>query len=307
MSKAERATPAEGGPPHLKTTINGLSNSSTEIGDQARKLANKVACVLVKGAWRNVLPIHPAAERIPEATDGEKRSLAGDLGQRGQQMQVLLVRVAGGGPQLLDGRTRLDLLEGLGTEVVDAAGNVLVPHDIIDVASDAEAEARSLSLNLHRRHLTPEQKRELIAQALKEKPEASDRAIGKQIGADHKTVAAVRRVEEGRGEIPHVKARTDTKGRKQPAKKKSPRKPSASKPEREAKNKKKVERRELEAAQAYIEELETAREHDKDLAEKLRMAEFKIIGLESEIGDSKRENAELRQELESAKAKETAS
>jgi hypothetical protein len=50
VTEAKRTTRAEGGPLFLKTTINGLSNSSTEIGDQARKPANKAACLLVK-AW----------------------------------------------------------------------------------------------------------------------------------------------------------------------------------------------------------------------------------------------------------------
>src|SRR5262245_38667301 len=42
------------------------------------------------------------------------------------------------------------------------------------------------------------------------------------------------------------------------------------------------DQRELEAARAYAAELEAAREHDRDLAEKLRAAEIKIVGLESE-------------------------
>jgi hypothetical protein len=56
--------------------------------------------------------------------------------------------------------------------------------------------------------------------------------------------------------------------------------------------------RELEAKQAHIDELESAREHDKDLAEKLRTAEIKIAGLESEVEELKAENARLRAELE---------
>jgi len=65
------------------------------------------------------------------------------------------------------------------------------------------------------------------------------------------------------------------------------------------------EQRELAAQQAHIEELETAREHDQDLAEKLRAAEIKIAGLESEIEDLKVERDRLRDrvaELESAPA-----
>jgi hypothetical protein len=74
-----------------------------------------------------------------------------------------------------------------------------------------------ISANIHRRHLTAEQKRELIAKLLKAKPEASDRQTATAIKVDHKTVGAVRADLEGRGEIPHVSTRTDTSGRKQTA------------------------------------------------------------------------------------------
>jgi len=73
--------------------------------------------------------------------------------------------------------------------------------------------------NLHRRHLTAEQKRDIIATLLKADPTKSDRAIAKVVKADNKTVAAVRAKKERREEIPRVKTRTDTKGREQPAKK----------------------------------------------------------------------------------------
>jgi hypothetical protein len=58
--------------------------------------------------------------------------------------------------------------------------------------------------------------------------------------------------------------------------------------------------RELEAKQAHINELETAREQDNDLAEQLRLAEIKIAGLESEVEELKAENARLRAELVAA-------
>lgn len=51
--------------------------------------------------------------------------------------------------------------------------------------------------------------------------------------------------------------------------------------------------RELEANQAHIDELETALDHD-DLAEKLRAAEIKIAGLESEVEDLRVERDQLR-------------
>jgi len=49
--------------------------------------------------------------------------------------------------------------------------------------------------------------------------------------------------------------------------------------------------------QAHIDELEAAREYDRDLAEQLRLAKIKITGLESEVEELKRENATLHREL----------
>src|SRR5262249_4919356 len=81
-----------------------------------------------------------------------------------------------------------------------------------------------LSLNVHRRHLTAEVKRNIIGKLLKADPSKSDRQIAETVRADHKTVGAVRAEKEATGEIPQLKNRTgkDGKARKQPAKKKAP-------------------------------------------------------------------------------------
>jgi hypothetical protein len=91
---------------------------------------------------------------------------------------------------------------------------------------DKNPFALAISLNLHRRHLTAEQKRDIIARLLKEDPAQSDRKIGNMVKADHKTVGAVRAEAEARGEIPHVETRKDAAGRAQPA-----RRPKAAKVE----------------------------------------------------------------------------
>jgi hypothetical protein len=57
---------------------------------------------------------------------------------------------------------------------------------------------------------------------------------------------------------------------------------------------------EVEAAQAHAAEIEASREHDR---EELHEAKRKIIALESEIADLKREDADLRAQLDAAKAK----
>jgi hypothetical protein len=76
-----------------------------------------------------------------------------------------------------------------------------------------------ISVNLHRRHLTAEQKRDLIGKLLKAAPEKSDRQIGKMAQVSKNTAKSVRDELEARGEIDHVETRTDTKGRKQAARK----------------------------------------------------------------------------------------
>jgi len=106
--------------------------------------------------------------------------------------------------------------------------------------------------------------------------------------ADHKTVGAARAALEATGEIPQLKRTVgaDGRARKLPAKKKT------AKPKGSASQ----DRREMEAKQAHIDELEAAREHDQDFAERLRLAEIKIVGLEGEIADLKDENAALKAE-----------
>jgi hypothetical protein len=95
------------------------------------------------------------------------------------------------------------------------------------ILGDGDPYDQVLSLNIHRRHLTAEQKRDLIAKLLKAKPAASNNSIAKQVKVDDKTVGTVRRELERRSEIPNVKARTDSKGRKQPANKSKPKKAEA--------------------------------------------------------------------------------
>lgn len=74
-----------------------------------------------------------------------------------------------------------------------------------------------VSANAHRRHLTREQRRQIVVELLKAKPEASDRAIASMAKVDHKTVGAVRREAEAGGEIPHLTERVGKDGKKQPA------------------------------------------------------------------------------------------
>ena len=250
--------------------------------------------------WRDRLPVHSAAEAFPLLSEKGLKELAGDIKRNGLRTEIVIWSPEGSDEKyLLDGRNRLDALALLECLAVEEHGRLCTKDDDgtlreIEMRQivGGDPEKLAYSLNVHRRHLPPELKRDLIAQLLKKQPEASDRQIGKQIKADNKTVAAVRSDLERREEIPHVKVRTDAKGRNQPARKQR----KTAKPKRDTLR----DQRELEKAQAHIAELEAAREQDNDLAERLRVAEIKIVGLESKIIELRGENAALRQKLEAA-------
>jgi hypothetical protein len=89
------------------------------------------------------------------------------------------------------------------------------------------------SLNVHRRHLTSEQKRELIAKRLKADPSKSDRQIAKQTKTSPTTVGKVRAEKEASGDVSSVDTRTDTKGRKQRSRKPERNKQASTPPPRD--------------------------------------------------------------------------
>ena len=72
--------------------------------------------------------------------------------------------------------------------------------------------------DIRRRHLTLEQKRELIEKLLKAEPTKSNRQVAKTVGVSHPHVAKVRDELEKAGDVETVTTSIDTKGRQQPSK-----------------------------------------------------------------------------------------
>jgi hypothetical protein len=187
-------------------------------------------------AWRDYLEVHPAADDYPLLKDGDPaafRELVEDNRRHGLRANIVFWVADDGKRCLLDGRNRLDALAELGvlydidgelglkswtgTKWAELSGCALsVAYQVV---LDGNPDALAASLNLHRRHLTAEQKRIRVAKLLRASPAASNNAIAKRGKVDDKTVATVRRKMEARSEIPNVEIRTDTKGRSQPAKK----------------------------------------------------------------------------------------
>jgi hypothetical protein len=160
----------------------------------------------------NDVKFHPLADLFPLMEGEAFDELVADIKANGLNDEIILYEGV-----VLDGRNRYRAW-------IAGKKKGAIPAIHIDRAVEEGAVkdplAWVISGNIHRRHLTAEQKHEVIAKLLKAKPEASNNAIAKQVKVDDKTVATVRRGMEARSEIPNVEHRTDTRGRKQPAKKK---------------------------------------------------------------------------------------
>ena len=177
-------------------------------------------------------PVHPA-NTAPKMSATELKVLAADIKKHGLHNPVVYwednreAAFGSKGPfqiYLLDGVNRaraIRLLTLDDHEVEHSAGlskdglaqtlcafKRLWPSD--NWVPDIDPYAFHLSMNVHRRHLTNEEKRWQIKQAIAANPQASNRKIGKKVGADHKTVAAARTemTETVRnGEIPQTEHR----------------------------------------------------------------------------------------------------
>jgi hypothetical protein len=201
--------------------------------------------------WRDVLPVHPAAELFPLMSEPELREHAADIKASKLQMPIAVWSSdpSSCGPlqrnfteqtvpknlSLLDGRNRLDALELNGIKLVTDGGKfnwlALYAKAVggLVYVTDQDPYAYVISVNIHRRHLTSEQKRDLIAKLLKAKPETSNLQIAKQVKADDKTVAKVRTKLEATSEIPKLTKTVGKDGKSRPVRKKqAPEKPAGS-------------------------------------------------------------------------------
>jgi hypothetical protein len=168
--------------------------------------------------WREIVTIHPAANMFPPIGDAELRELADDIKANGLHERVKVI-VSDNKQVVIDGRNRLDAMELAGMPIF--SGSAELNPEIVEVLCHDEFDpvAFVIGVNIRRRHLTNDQKRDLVALLLKMKPERSNHQTAIVAAVDDKTVASVRRELEGRSEIQTSTTTIDTKGRRQPTKK----------------------------------------------------------------------------------------
>src|SRR5262249_24820544 len=156
----------------------------------------------------------------------------GDINNTGLTSRIVLWQPDSKSPaRLLDGISRLDAIEiATGNPVIVGAPSIMAGQHflacdkVIVLDKSVDPYASVISANIHRRHLTAEQKRELIAKLIKATPEKSDRQVAETVKASPTTVGTVRAEMEAKGDVSKLDTRRDSKGREQPAARTSGRK-----------------------------------------------------------------------------------
>jgi ParB-like chromosome segregation protein Spo0J len=150
---------------------------------------------------------------MPPPSHIEMAELRASIEKHGVQVPVIVDEHG----NVVDGHHRQKLAAELGVDC---------PRVVREGLTDEQKRTLARTLNTARRHLTRKQMRALIAGQLCDTPERSDRQIAASLGVHNETVNSVRKDLEARDGFRHVETRTDTKGRKQPAKKTVPTKPA---------------------------------------------------------------------------------
>ena len=144
---------------------------------------------------------------MPELTAEEYAELKADIARRGVMVPIEYDELG----NVLDGHHRLKICGELGIKYF--------PKVIRAGMTEAEKLTHARKLNMARRQLTGEQKRELIRDQLRATPEQSNVQIAKALGVTDKTVATQRRELEATSEIPKLERTIGADGKERPASK----------------------------------------------------------------------------------------
>jgi hypothetical protein len=148
--------------------------------------------------------VHPAAGDFPMMDKVALKELSDNIKANGQQFPITFWKKDG---SLLDGRNRhaACLMAGIPPKT--------------DLYEGDDPVGFILAANIHRRHLTPAEKRDLIDKLIKRYPEKSNHQLARDIKAGPNTVARRRAKAEAKGDVVQRTTVVDSKGRKQPTKK----------------------------------------------------------------------------------------
>jgi len=170
----------------------------------------------VNPSWRDFIKVHPATDLLAPPGPEARAELAADIKANGMLVQPVTWKGQDIAVYLIDGCCRLDALELNGVRVIDENGNLCVPADARSWETDPDPVALVVGLNIHRRHLTGEQKRELIAKLIVADPTRSARQVAKLAGVSPTTAVNVRDELIAKGDVSNLDTSRDTRSRQQP-------------------------------------------------------------------------------------------
>jgi len=142
---------------------------------------------------------------LPDLSAEDFDALKADIAERGVLVPVEYDEAG----NVLDGHHRIRACEELGIEQW--------PRIVRRFDSEGDKRTHARQLNLARRHMNQKQRRALIADDLRDRPQRSNRQVAAELGVDHKTVAAAREDLAATGEIPQFDHTVGADGKSRPA------------------------------------------------------------------------------------------
>jgi hypothetical protein len=162
----------------------------------------QIATNAAPAAAADQFEFHPLADKFPLMERDDLLKLADDILVNGLHEPITLYQ-----GKILDGRNRYRACKELTTFK-------FVPAHFRELPRDLDPLAFVISANIHRRHLTAEQKRDLLATLIIIDPSKSNRAIAAEAKVSHVTVGAVRTEMETTGQIDQLETTTGADGKK---------------------------------------------------------------------------------------------
>jgi ParB-like chromosome segregation protein Spo0J len=204
-------------PDSLNRTSRSPSATGTTTSTDTTDTSDAKPAARPPSKWRDQIKVHPAADLFPMMSEPELDALAAGITKNGLTQPVVFWGKPG---LLIDGRNRIEAW-------VRAGIDEPIRHFHVDESVDPYDYV--VSANIQRRHLTVEDKVKIAADLLVANPGKSDRQVAKTVKLSPTKVGKVRKKLEAAGDVSTVDTRTDSKGRKQPAKKAvgAPRAPQA--------------------------------------------------------------------------------
>ncbi len=126
---------------------------------------------------------------LPPLADDQLEGLRNSIGVAGVKVPIIIDE----NKQIIDGWHRKMIADELEYDC---------PEIVEEGLSEEDKRTLARALNLARRQLTQEQKRQVVADQLLESPERSNRWIAKQLGVGHPLVSRVRKELETGGTVP---------------------------------------------------------------------------------------------------------